>query len=764
MRLTRLLLLCLSTIVAVGARLPAQQGVFVVPQQRVYDLGHSASPTLRIERVGVLATIEDRAATTTLRVEIRNTSTVSVEAELVLPVPDGAVVKGFDFEGSAARPTAKLLERGEARELYQSIVSRARDPALLEFSGCAAVRSSVFPVPASGSQHVAVTWEQVLPAHGDRIDYVLPRSEALGSAAIPWDISLRISSRNALATIWSPTHELAETRLSPREAWIQVPAEGSTPAGPLQVSFLERASGVSTSVLACPDPHGDGGYLLLLGGVPDAPDDPTLRREVTLVLDRSGSMRGEKFEQALEAARQIVEGLREGEAFQVIDYADDVASLASQPVLRTPETLEQARGYLSHLAVGGGTDINSAVQRALAQPATPGFLPVVLFLTDGVPTVGTCDEGRIRDGAVSANRHHRRLFTFGVGTDVNAPLLDALAAQSRASSSYVLPGEDVEVKVGEVYRRLFGPVLAEPVLTVLESDGADASQRLQQVLPASLPDLFVNDQILVSARYHGAAPLRLVISGTSPAGPATIEAGFDPAEADRRQGFVARLWADRRIGELVDEARQAGQPAAADDPRMQELVQEIVALSTEFGVLSEYTAFMATEGADLWSSTKLNQRVRSMVANRAQQVRTGRGAVSQAVNLSRMRSGRQRGRMNAFLDANLKTIQIGTVRHVDDLALFLFQGRWIDSRIIADEQVRRDEGVGAGSKPAAAAPPTTFAAFGTPEWEAAVRQLEAEHHAAVLALAGPVYLLVDGERTLLAPAPSTPASPASPPP
>ena len=762
-------LLCLSALVALAARLPAQQGVFVVPQQRVYDLGRGTASALRIERVGVLATIEDRVATTTLRVEIRNASTAAVEAALVLPVPDGALVKGFDFEGSAARPTAQLLERGEARDLYQSIVSRTRDPALLEFSGCAAVKSSVFPVPASGVQHVAVTWEQVLPVHGDRIDYLLPRSETLGAASIPWDISLRISSRNALATIWSPTHELAETRVSPREAWIKLSPDGARQPGALQVSFLDRASGVSTSVLACPDKQGDGGYLLLLGGVPEAPDDPTLKREVTLVLDRSGSMRGEKFEQAVEAARQIVEGLREGEAFQVIDYADDVASFASQPVLRTPETLEQARSYLSRLSVGGGTDLNAALQRALLQPATEGFLPVVLFLTDGVPTAGTCDEGRIRDGAVSANRHHRRVFTFGVGTDVNAPLLDALATQSRASSSYVLPGEDVEVKVGEVYRRLFGPVLSEPVLTALERDGTDASRRLEQVLPASLPDVFVNDQILVSARYVGQAPLRLLISGTSPAGPATIEASFDPAEADRRQGFVARLWADRRIGALVDEARQAGQPAAADDPRMKELVQEIVALSTEFGVLSEYTAFMATEGADLWNPTTLNQRVRSMVASRAQQVRTGRGAVSQAVNLSRMRSGRQRGRMNAFLDANLKTIQIGTVRHVDDLALFLYQGRWIDSRIIADVQERRDAPAtagasgGSGAKPAAD-PPTKLAAFGTPEWDAAVRQLEAEHHAAVLALAGPIYVLVGGERVLIAPAPSTPAPSPAPPP
>jgi len=158
-----------------------------------------------------------------------------------------------------------------------------------------------------------------------------------------------------------------------------------------------------------------------------------------------------------------------------------------------------------------------------------------------------------------------------------------------------------------------------------------------------------------------------------------------------------------------------------------------------------------------------------MVAHRAQQDRTGRGAVSQAVNLSRMRSGRQRGRMNAFLDANLETIQIGTVRHVDDLALFLYQGRWIDSRIIADAQQRRDVagapgGAGAAGAASAAGPvaPTRLAGFGSPEWEQVVHALETEHHAGVLALGGPVLLLVGGERVLLAPSPPPPPQPSPP--
>lgn len=799
-------LLCSIVLLACGARASAQLGnsrVVVVPQERVYDVGGTGSASgLRIERIRVLATIVDQVASTNMGIELRNDGSWDVEAEIVLPVPDGAVVKAFEFEGSASESSVQLLERGEARALYDSIVSRTRDPALLEFAGCAALRSSVFPVPAGGRQRVMITWDQVLPAHGDRIDYLLPRSEAFAASAIPWEIGLHISSRSRLATIWSPTSELLETRLAPNVAFVRLAGGPSMSQGPVQVSFLQRSAGISTSVLACPDQGGDGGYLLLLGGVPELSNEGALRREVTLVLDRSGSMRGEKFAQALEAARQIVEGLHEGEAFQIIDYSDDVASFAPAPVALTPENLEQARTYLSRLSAQGGTNLNDALQRAVTQPATEGLLPVVLFLTDGLATSGICDEARIRDATAAANGSERRLFTFGVGTDVNAPLLDALASQSRATSTYVLPDEDVEVKVGEVYRRLYGPVLSNPVLTVLEQDGTLTTQRLKQILPARVPDLFAGDQLLISARYYGEAPLQLVITGAAPVGPMRLVSEFDPAQASRDQGFVARLWADRRIGELVDEARLAGAapgvgsgaaqgaisggaPGAVQvggvpaDPRLDELVHEIVALSTEFGVLSEYTAFMATQGADFWNLSSLNQRVRAMVAGRAQKVRTGRGAVSQAVNISRMRRGRKGGRMNAYLDANLNTIQLSGVRTVDDVAFFSFEGRWFDSRIVLQVQQEREaKAAAAASAQATGATPSATPSvpstsellaaqlevvdFGTPAWERVVGDLEAEGHAGVLGLPGSVFVMVGGKRVLLRAAPKPNASPQLP--
>ena len=88
--------------------------------------------------------------------------------------------RGFTFQGSASEPTAELLRKEAARQTFDSIVAKMKDPALLEFVGYNLVRSSVFPVEANGTQKVRLTYEHLLTADGDRVDYVLPRSESIG--------------------------------------------------------------------------------------------------------------------------------------------------------------------------------------------------------------------------------------------------------------------------------------------------------------------------------------------------------------------------------------------------------------------------------------------------------------------------------------------------------------------------------------------------------------------------------------------------------
>ena len=178
-----------------------------------------------------------------------------------------------------------------------------------------------------------------------------------------------------------------------------------------------------------------------------------MQREVTLVIDRSGSMAGPKMDQVRAAALQVIEGLADGESFNIIDYATTVERFATKPVVKNRETVLKARRYLANLRPTGGTNIHDALVEALGQPATKGALPIVLFLTDGLPTIGNTSEVAIRTVVQKGNPHKRRLFTFGVGADVNVPLLDRVAETTRATATYVLPKEDVEVKVGRVFQK-----------------------------------------------------------------------------------------------------------------------------------------------------------------------------------------------------------------------------------------------------------------------------------------------------------------------
>ncbi len=765
-----------------------QPSVLVVPQQRVFAIsGHPANVAIAAVDAGV--TIMGQVATTVLRLDLRNDTQLTEQAQLLVPVPDGAVVRGFDFQGAAAAPTARLLDRKQARDEYEAIVSLARDPALLEFAGRGMIQSSVFPVPPGGKQAVTVKYEQVLERHGERVDFVLPRSDMAGYAAVPWRIGVRIKAARPVTTLYSPSHEFSLLRLHADTVFVETVEASRRVPGSFVLSWVEGAGpgdGLAGSVLACPEESGEGGHFLLLAGAPAPPPEATVAREVTLVIDRSGSMAGGKIEQARAAALQVLEGLRDWETFNVIDYADDVAAFAPEPLLRTPENLARARTWVQGLSAHGGTNLNGALLAAAAQPTRKGFLPVVLFLTDGLPTVGESNEVRIREGFAAANVHGRRLFAFGVGDDVNAPLLDGLSASTRATSTYVHAGEDVEAKVGEVYQRLFGPVLAEPTLAVLDESGQPDTLRVRDLQPAALPDVYSEDQLVVLGRYLDGRPVRLRLEGRTAQGPRSWEFTLDPQQASRECAFVPRLWAAREIAALVDEVRQAGAAPGQlpADARMRELVEEIVALSTHHGVLTEYTAFMATEGTDLADTDQLTARVRALLQGRAAGDRTGRGAVSQAVNLRRLQSA-QRDRSGSYLDRNLQRIKVATVQQVDDLTLFRIGPRWVDGRLVAlsrhdralqlalpagapaEALAAREAGLantGAGPEPDAAAPDAPrfdVLAFGTPEYFALAERLASEGRPGVLALRSELYLLV-GERPtiVLAPPVEAPVAPA----
>ena len=736
----------------------------IVPQSRSYSFSGSTQQQVEITGVRAEVRILEQVGTTTMDVGLRNPTRQIQEAEMLIPVPEGAVVRSFTFAGSAKESTAKLLPKHEAQSIYRSIVAKLRDPALLEFSGSSLIRSSVFPIPAGGTQQVRVVYEHVLKADGNRIDYVLPRSESFEASAIPWSISLRISASAPISGVYSPSHQVAVEHSGNQHATVRTVSDKQLEPGPFRLSYLAKASSVSASLLAYPDARVGGGYFLLLAGVPADMQQQALamKREVTLVLDRSGSMQGQKIEQARAAALQVLEGLEFGEAFNIIDYSDQVEKFSQKPVIKDAATLRQARDYIKRIRAEGGTNIHDALVEAMRQPPTASMLPLTIFLTDGMATSGETRESAIRSSVVKTNVHKRRIFSFGVGYDLNAPLLTSISSATRATPTFVFPNENVEVKVSQVFKRLSGPVLAEPQLATLDRTGAVTTRAVRELLPAELSDLFEGDQLVVLGQYQTDDPLHFRLSGNHLGAPRTFDLKFDLSKATTRNAFVPRRWASRKIARLVEIITEAGSdttsarsaypassssmvaynssrmnsmpaPARPFDPKLKELVDEIVRLSTEHGVLTEYTAFLATDGTDFSNLESLNTRARESLMNNAQSVRSGIGGVSQAVNSVSQKSQANMNRSNFYFTQNMERVEITSVQQITDRTFFKRNNRWVDANALQNEKAK----------------PDLVVEFGTPEFYKLVDQLLRDGREGILALSGELLIVVDGKTVLI---------------
>lgn len=711
----------------------------IVPQSSARAFAPDRQGAIELTGVEVKIDILESTATTTIEIHLQNTSSRRQEAELVVPVPDGAVIRGFAYDGPDGKITAKILPKEEARRIYQQLVSQIRDPALVEFIGYNLIRSSVFPVEPRGKQRVRLTYEHLLEADGNRIDYVLPRTEALGYA-VPWKIKADIKAKRPISTVYSASHKLDMTRESEKEVSVKIKADAEKEPGPFRLSYLLQEDGVTASMFAYPDEKVGGGYFLLLAGLPakapDTNDEPAIKREVTLVIDRSGSMRNEKLEQAKEAALQVIAGLRPGEAFNVIIYSNTVQWFSKQPVIKSKETEAAARAYIEGITAQGGTNIHDALKEALAQKPTKDMLPIVLFLTDGRPTVGQTSEIIIRELVTKHNPHKRRVFTFGVGVDVNAPLLEKVADESRARAEFVLPKEDVEVKVDKVFKSLTGPVLADVELEVLSKDGEPAIGRTRDILPDKLPDMFEGDRLVLLGQYVGKRPVTFKLTGNYLGKKRSFNFTFKFNKADVHNGFVPRLWASRKIAELIDAVRQMGadSSASASDPKAKELIDEIVRLSTEFGILTEYTAFLAREGTEFGRRDVILRETGRQLEEQAMRNRYGMDGVALSSNSMARKSQSTLNFRNEFYNEKMERVEIANVQQLNDQAYYYVNSRWVDSSLVENEsQVTPDRTI----------------EFGTEEFFELALKLAKQNRQASIALRGEILLMVDGETVLV---------------
>ena len=528
--------------------------------------------------------IDDQIATTSVDQEFYNPNSQQLEGTYLFPVPKGAQINKFAMDIGGKQVEAELLPADKARRIYEDIVRKLKDPALLEYADRDVFKVRIFPIEPNSKKRITLSYTQVLKSDAGLVSYVYPLNTEKFSAKPIKNVSVKVElqTKRPLKSIYSPSHSVEIKRHGADRATAGFEATDVKPDTDFALYFAPEKDELGVNLLTHRQNDEDGYFLLLASPGVDVKEKQVAMKDIAFVLDTSGSMAGKKLAQAKKALQFCVENLNDGDRFEIIRFSTEVEPLFDKLVKATEQNRAKADEFIRALKPIGGTAIDDALQKALAlRPGGSDRPFVVIFLTDGRPTIGTTDEEQIISDVKKASRGHTRVFCFGIGTDVNTHLLDRITEDTRAVSQYVLPEEDLEVKVSSFFSKIKEPVLTNPTLKFT------GGIRATKLYPSPLPDLFKGEQLVLAGRYAGKGDAAVIVEGAvnGEARKFTYEVSF-PKEASDNE-FIPRLWATRRVGYLLDEIRLHGENAEVRD--------EVTELARKYSIVTPYTAYLILE-------------------------------------------------------------------------------------------------------------------------------------------------------------------------
>jgi Ca-activated chloride channel homolog len=692
-----LLSLCLGIVSVANA-----QGVIVpgpcrrCPTPPIIDRPPQALPrALPVKSIKIDTKISSQVATTHVEQVFRNDTGLTLEGTYFFPIPETASIAEFAIWDGDRRLVGEVRTREEARRIYDEIVRSKRDPGLLEYAGKDLFQASIFPIPPHSDKKLEITYTQVVRADGGTVAYRYPLGTGrqltqIGSVAG----RVEVESKEPLRNVYSPTHTIDVKRGNERRSTVTFESAAGKEGQDFQLFYTISKEDFGLTLLTHREPAKNGYFLLMISPKDDWSEQEYSAKDVVFVVDTSGSMAEEgKMEKARAALLYGVRILRPQDRFNVISFAGEEHLMETGLIAADEKGRQRGEAFIKQLKPVGGTNINQSLLASMSQfgegdRARPKML---VFMTDGLPTVGVTNVSQIVDNVRKASKPGVRLFTFGVGYDVNTALLDKLASENGGVADYVEPKEDLEVKVSNFFTKV-----NYPVLTNLKLDMSTAQVDL--VYPRGIPDLFRGSQVTLIGRYRNEADLkavRLTLSGES--GGSTRTYHYDELSFPLRNEnneYLPRLWATRRVGWLMEQVRSNGES--------KELRDEIIDLGTRYGIVTPYTSYLALEQENLHRYTMVPgavpqgtpDRVRGFtggVGGRRPAKSTAPAAANEPPSVSLdaatgIAAVQESKRVRAQQDLNILKDETRTdaVKRIAGKVFYLIDGVWTDSEFKED--------------------------------------------------------------------------------
>ncbi|MBS4033220.1 MAG: VWA domain-containing protein [Ignavibacterium sp.] len=531
--------------------------------------------------------IDGQSAITKIDQAFYNPSHHQLEGFYIFPVPKGAVISNFTMVINGKETKAELMDADKARKIYEDIVRQMRDPALLEYSEQNIFKLRIFPIEPRSEKKISISYTQVLESDNNMLEYLYPLNTEKFSAKPLKNVSVKVDlkSPEKIKNIYCPTHEVDIVNKSDYHSIISYEAENIKPDIDFKLYFSKSSSAVGLSLWTYKTGNEDG-YFLLSASPSIALDRSNIEsKDITFILDVSGSMSGEKIEQAKKALLYCVNNLNADDHFNIIRFSTEAYSLFNSLQKAERQNINSAKSFIDDLQAIGGTNIEEAFDIAFKNYIKSSRPHFVVFLTDGKPTIGETNEDKLLKKIIYMNKDNSRIFTFGIGDDINTHLLDKITEASKAWRTYVGENEDIEIKLSNFYDKIQSPVLSDLKIEI----GKGITP--YQTYPKDLPDLFKGSNLLVFGRYKGNGNVKITLSGklNNQKKVFTTTGNFESRSDE--YSFIPPIWASRRIGHLLDLVRLNGES--------KELIEEITVLARKHGIITPYTSYLILEDEEI---------------------------------------------------------------------------------------------------------------------------------------------------------------------
>lgn len=549
-------------------------------------------PALRLTVHKVEVDIQGNVARTKVEHIFHNSVNRDLEGMFIFPIPKNAEVTNFALWINGKKMEGEVLEKDKARNIYEDIVRRAKDPGLLELIDTRLFRVKIYPIPAYGDQKVEIEYTQVLKSNkglteysysmSGRLDNDIPGAHIQQASSTKNSFNINIRSNESVQTLYSPTHKITDKKTKDNVTSLRVDEASFEADKDFKLFFKSAGSGYGVNLANYrPDDDEPGYFMMIISPKQEIDENEIEPKSVSFVLDVSGSMLdNKKIDQAKKALLFCLRNLGEKDFFNIITFSTDVKKFSDKIEPASKNNKEKAEVFIDKLKALGGTNIHDALLAALNDEAKKGSLHVIVFITDGQPTIGITNPDDIISSFKKQNNENVRIFTFGVGYDVNTKLLDSLAEHTNSYSDYIAPNEDMEVKISDFYSKIQNPVLTNLKIKI-------GNVKTEELYPKRLPDLFAGSDILVFGRYKSAGNADISLSGFTNGKEQNFSYKADFDKENKENDFIEKLWASRKIGYLLEEIKLNGEK--------DELREEVVELAKKYNIVTPYTSYLVVE-------------------------------------------------------------------------------------------------------------------------------------------------------------------------